>query len=240
MATDRVVPRRDRIRQATQNEIRVTARRLLVEHGRQAVTVNAVAREMGMSGPALYRYYPNHEALMQALTADCYAEVTRDLAGVRTAHEQATASQRIIAMCRMLRTWTTAHRAEFGLMFATPTSTLTSESLSRDAALSFEAVFRDEIVALWLAKPFPVPDLSRFEPSLRQQLTTFSDSISGQLPPAAAHVFLQCWMRLYGLLVMEVFGQVEFAFTDLTPIFEQMLREICTTLGLDWCTDASG
>ncbi|MGV0772918.1 TetR/AcrR family transcriptional regulator [Mycobacterium syngnathidarum] len=234
MATKHVPPRRDRVRQATLNEIRTTARRLLVKDGLRAVTVNAVAREMGMSGPALYRYFPNHEALLQALTADCYTEVTRDLAGVRAAHARATASRRILAMCRALRAWATAHPAEFGLMFATPSNTLGPESLSHEAALTFEAAFRDEIAALWVSKPFPVPDLSHLESSLSGQLNIYSNSIGGQLPPEASHVFLQCWIRLYGLLVMEVFGQVAFAFTDLTPVFEQLLREICQNLGLDY------
>jgi AcrR family transcriptional regulator len=46
------VSRRERVRQATLAEIRAAARRLLIEQGSQAVTINAVAREMGMSGPA--------------------------------------------------------------------------------------------------------------------------------------------------------------------------------------------
>lgn len=234
VATDQSRARRDRVRQATQNEIRDTARQLLVQHGPSAVTVNAVAREMGMSGPALYRYYPNHQALVQALTADCYAEVARELAAVRTAHARSTASRRILAMCRALRSWARTHPAEFGLMFVSPANTLAADSLSHDAAWTFETVFRDEIAALWGSKPFPVPNLSRLDPSLRQQLTDYTHAVSGHLPPEAAYVFLQCWMRLYGLLVMEVFRQVEFAFSDLTPVFEQLLDEICVTLGLDY------
>ena len=56
--------RRERIREATLIEIRTVARELLVRHGSSAVTINAVAREMGMSGPALYRYYASHEELV--------------------------------------------------------------------------------------------------------------------------------------------------------------------------------
>ncbi|WP_246011076.1 TetR/AcrR family transcriptional regulator [Nocardia mexicana] len=232
MTTEKAAPRRDRVRQATMDEIRGTARRLLIDDGPQAVTVTAVARAMGMSGPALYRYYPSHEALVQALTADCYAELTGTLAEVRAARARDGASARILAMCRALRDWATTHPAEFGLVFATPSTTAAPESHSRAAALGFEAVFRDEVAALWAAKPFPVPSLSRLDPSLREQLIAYTASIDEQLPPEAAQVFLQCWIRLYGLLVMEVFRQVEFAFADLTPVFEQLLREICAALGL--------
>lgn len=238
MATEQGLSRRDRVRTATRDEIRATARHLLVEHGPQGVTVNAVARRMGMSGPALYRYYPNHDALVQALTADCYAEVTGELVAIRSAHAHADESGRILAMCRGLRAWARTHPAEFGLIFATPTSTLGPESLSNAAASAFEAAFRDEIAALWNSKPFPVPAISQLDPSLRGQLETYCLSIDGQLPPAAAHVFLHCWIRLYGLLVMEVFRQIEFAYTELTPVFEQLLQEICETLGLRWRAEA--
>ncbi|GAB4583402.1 TetR/AcrR family transcriptional regulator [Nocardia sp. IFM 10818] len=215
-------------------EIRSTARRLLIEQGAQAVTVNAVARAMGMSGPALYRYYPSHEILVQAVTADCYEELTHAITGARTAHAEASESVRLLAMCRAMREWAIAHPAEFGWMFATPSSTLAAESLSHEPALDFEAVFRDEIVTLWAAKPFAVPDPKDLDPSLRRQLTDYSNGIGGQLPPEAAYVFLKCWIRLYGLLCMEVLRQVEFVFDDLTPLFEDLLREICTAFGLEY------
>ncbi|HXB48826.1 MAG TPA: helix-turn-helix domain-containing protein, partial [Streptosporangiaceae bacterium] len=49
--------RRDRVRAATTQEIIQTARRLLVQQGPDAVSLRAIAREMGMTAPALYRYF---------------------------------------------------------------------------------------------------------------------------------------------------------------------------------------
>jgi AraC-like DNA-binding protein len=54
--------RRDRLRAATTQEIIQTARRLLVEQGAEAVSLRAIAREMGMTAPALYRYFGSHES----------------------------------------------------------------------------------------------------------------------------------------------------------------------------------
>ncbi|WP_378737502.1 TetR/AcrR family transcriptional regulator [Nocardia brasiliensis] len=226
--------RRDRVRQATMGEIRDTARRLLLENGAQAVTINAIAREMGMSGPALYRYYPRHEVLVQAITADFYDELTAAVAAARDTHSGAGESVRLLAMCRAMRAWAVAHPAEFGWLFATPSTTLAPDSLSYQSALGFEAVFRNEVAALWLRRPFAVPDLAALDPSLREQLTTYSRGIDGQLPPEAAHVFLKSWIRLYGLLCMEVLRQLDFAFSDLTPVFEEFLREFSADLGLDY------
>ena len=58
--------RRDRVRAATIEEIKETARRLLVTKGPEAVSLRAIAREMGMTAPALYRYFGSREDLLRA------------------------------------------------------------------------------------------------------------------------------------------------------------------------------
>ena len=64
---------RERLRAATIQEIKATARRLLVTQGPHSVTLRAIAREMGMTAPGLYRYFPSHEDLWQDLCHDTYA-----------------------------------------------------------------------------------------------------------------------------------------------------------------------
>lgn len=55
---DSPLSRRERARAATAEELVSTARRLLVAHGPAAVILRAIAREMGMTAPGLYRYAP--------------------------------------------------------------------------------------------------------------------------------------------------------------------------------------
>jgi len=71
----RAPSRRDRVRAATSQEIVATARRLLVEQGVTAVSLRAIAREMGMTAPALYRYYDSHEELLHHLVGDIFTEL---------------------------------------------------------------------------------------------------------------------------------------------------------------------
>jgi len=64
--------RRDRLRAATTAEILQTARRLLVESGPEAVSLRAIAREMGMTAPGLYRYFGSHEELIRHVIAGIF------------------------------------------------------------------------------------------------------------------------------------------------------------------------
>jgi AcrR family transcriptional regulator len=216
-------------------EIHAAARRLLVEQGPAAVTVNAVAREVGMSGPALYHYYAGHDELVGAVTADFFRELATVMEQARDRHDDRPTGDRILAVCRAMRAWATTHPAEFGWIFASPVTPQNRrpESPRHNAALRFERVLLDLTVELWQTRPFPVPDLAELPPSLREQLTAYSTAIEGQLPPEAAHVFLTCWIRLYGLLCMEVLHQLDFAYTDLEPVFEECLRDLARILGLD-------
>ncbi|MEV4475870.1 TetR/AcrR family transcriptional regulator [Nonomuraea sp. NPDC049504] len=228
--------RRERLRRATLEEIHAAARKLLVEQGSAAVTINAVARQVGMSGPALYHYYAGHDELIGAVTADFYRELAATMEQARDARADAPVGERLLAACRAMRTWAVAHPAEFGWIFASPIAppNRRPDSVRYEAAVRFEQVFLDLVVELWQTRPFPVPDPGSLPASLREQLSAYSAAIEGRLPLEAAHVFLSCWIRLYGLLCMEVLHQLDFAFTDAAPLYEECLRDLAAALAIDY------
>src|SRR4051812_23200578 len=75
--------RRERLRRETLAEVSATARRALVREGVEGVSLRAIAREMGMTAPALYRYYASREALLSALVVTLYDELTAALEAAR-------------------------------------------------------------------------------------------------------------------------------------------------------------
>ena len=79
--------RRDRVRAATVEEIKTTARRLLVADGPEAVSLRAIGRAMGMTAPALYRYFGNREELIKHVIADIFSELADDLQALEVAAE---------------------------------------------------------------------------------------------------------------------------------------------------------
>lgn len=102
------------------------------------------------------------------------------------------------------------------------------------AGQDFERVFMEEIAELWRTRPFPAPGEGELDPSIRGQLSAYATATGLTLPVEVIHVFLSCWIRLYGLLCMEVLGQLDFAYSDLEPVFEECLREMAPRLGLDY------
>lgn len=226
--------RRDRVRQATVDEIHETARTLLVAKGSAAVTINAVAREMGMSGPALYHYYASRDALVGAVTADFLRELAEAMERDRDRHADAPLVERFLAACRAMRAWAVAHPVEFEWIFGSSVGGAQHQpdSARHRTGLRFAQVFLDLFVEVWSTRPFPVPDLDELPEALSEQLRAFSRLIDERLPAEAVHVYVTCWSRLYGLLCLEVLHQMDFALTDMEPLFEQCLGELTGTLGL--------
>ena len=235
--------RRDRLRAATMEEIIATARRLLVASGPEAVTLRAIAREMGMTAPGLYRYFDSREELVRHICASIFTELGTD---IRRAIEAAAApaeaadpmaaklTVKMVAACREFRRWALNHQAEFGLLFGVPLPGLDDGryDIADECALAFAGTFFALFLELWNAVPFPVPEAAGIDPGLRDQLQRYRDALGSDLPLGAVLTFLRCWTVLYGGVAMEVFGHMRFALEDPAPMFELTLGELAGLVGL--------
>lgn len=222
--------RRQRVRAATVDEIKDTARRLLTEQGPGAVSLRAIAREMGMTAPGLYRYFPSHEALLEGLCGDLEDELVGELVRARDAIPAERAADRLAATCQAFRDWATARPAEFTLMFASARQHPGRHE--REAARRFGPVFFDVIVEHWQRSRFPVPAPESLSPQLRAQLERFVGALDLPVPVGLAYVFLSGWARLYGMVALEVFGHLGFALTDVGPLFQAEMAALAAQVGL--------
>ncbi|MFG2926708.1 TetR/AcrR family transcriptional regulator [Streptomyces sp. NPDC048305] len=226
--------RRTRISEATRRDIHQSARRLLVTQGGAAVTVNAVARDMGMRGPSLYHYYASRQALVDSMTAEFFDEAAQAVETAGRARPGATTGERFRSACRALRDWALQHPAEFEWVFARPVNEPQQDPASarQRAGTRFARVFLDLITEAWELAPFPAPDPATMTDALRAELDGYARLIGGPLPPEAVYVYVTCWIRLYGHLCMEVLNQMNFVLTDMEPFFEQCLDELLATLSM--------
>jgi len=235
--------RRDRMRAATVDEIIQTARRLLVESGPEAMSLRAIAREMGMTAPGLYRYFDSHEELLRNVCASIFTELAQDIRQAIAAAGAPAATPdemtvkltvKLVAACREFRRWALNHQGEFALLFGVPLPGLDRGryDIADECALAFAGTFFALFLELWKMAPFPVPDAAAIDPGLRGQLERYRDELGTDLPLGAVLTFLRCWMVLYGAVAMEVFGHLSFALEDPAPMFEITLTDLATLIGL--------
>lgn len=236
--------RRDRVRAATAQEIKQTARRLLVDQGTEAVTLRAIAREIGMTAPALYRYFGSHEELLRSVVGDIFTELADDLyAAIRAVSARGgTVVEKLIAACREFRHWGLTHKPEFGLVFGTPIAgvEMDHDDFTQECGRRFGGTFLGLFLELWQRAPFPVPAEDEIDPGLLAQLLHYRGTLGRDLPgisemPAGGMLtFLRCWIRLYGAVALEILGHMKFALEDSSPMFELTLSELAELIGQDY------
>ncbi|MQS15551.1 TetR/AcrR family transcriptional regulator [Streptomyces kaniharaensis] len=230
-----VLTRRERARQATIAEIKSVGRELLAGEGESGVTIRAIAREMGMTAPAVYRYFTSHELLIRALRADVFAEAARAvLTGADDGAARDDALGRLLAAGRALRRWALSHRHEFSFVLGrspvSPDDACDDEA--QDAGWVFGSAFAGLLFELWLTRPFPVPAESELAPELVEQLNGLRISRQLDLPVGAIAVMLSGWVRLHGVICLDVLGHLAFVLPDAEAFFEHELHRLCTELGM--------
>lgn len=240
-----MVNRRERVRAATVQEIKDVARRQLVTEGPSAVSLRAIAREMGMTAPALYRYFPSFDHLVRSLVGDLFKEVCAAMEDTRDLVPESDSTARLIAVARTFRAWSVGHRPEFGLLFGTPlpgAPVSTGEvitpapagadlsALAKAGGARFGEIFFGVFSDVWRQHKFAAPAADDLDPELVRQLSSYRRVLGATLPIGVMYTIIGSWMRLYGLVSLEVFQHLQFAFTDAEPFFEQQLSELVAAL----------
>ena len=111
--------RRDRVRAATIEEIKETATRMLREHGADLRFAD-IARDMGMTAPALYRYFNDRDELLSALMVDGFQEMSDVLTAALDATAPDDLAGRIRAAAIAYRDFAKADPSRFSLLFGLP------------------------------------------------------------------------------------------------------------------------
>ncbi|MDV9172471.1 TetR/AcrR family transcriptional regulator [Streptomyces sp. W16] len=83
--TARTPTPRERFREQTRSEIKELALRQLASGGSSGFSLTRIAKALGLSGPALYRYYGSRDALVDALVTDAYLDIAHAIDDAGTA-----------------------------------------------------------------------------------------------------------------------------------------------------------
>ena len=113
-------PMRQRYRAQVRGEVKQAALRQLAQSGPAGLSVSAISKELGVSGPALYRYFASRDELLTELVIDAYhdlAEALRDAAGQAAGREPLA---RLEALARAYRSWAVAQPHRYRLLFGPP------------------------------------------------------------------------------------------------------------------------
>jgi len=111
---------RQRFRAQIREEIKQAALRQLANSGPAGVSVNAIGKELGVSGPALYRYFASRDELLTELVIDAYDDLAAALHAAINQTPTRAPRRRFEALAHAYRAWALAQPHRYRLLFGPP------------------------------------------------------------------------------------------------------------------------
>lgn len=214
---------RARARRELVRQIADAARDQLAEVGAAALSVRAVTRQLGMAPSAVYRYFPNRDALLTALITDAYVGLADAAADAEAAVPRADLLGRWLAVHRAVRAWALAHPHEYALIYGSPVPGYRAPEDTTVPAARVALLLAGVAMDAWGADGAdaapggsgspgePVPDALLAD--ARTVLGLALSSRPADARPAAESVDLRvplavvdAWTELFGCVSFELFG----------------------------------
>ncbi len=192
--------RRERFREETKVEAKRIALEQLAEQGLAGISVNAIAKRMGVTGPALYRYFKGRDDLLNDLVRDAWHDLADTVEGSVAATSGTPPAERFRAFAEAFRAWGVTQPHRYLLLFGTP---LPGYHAPPDTIMAAHRTMS----ALLGVLPHE-GEATSGSSTLDAQLVAWAGSRGeGEVPPAVLLTGLRAFSRLHGVLSLEVTGQ---------------------------------
>lgn len=203
--------RRDRVRAATVDEIKRTALELMREQGTTNIRFSDIARAMGMTPPALYRYFSDRDALLTQLIVDGYNELGAYVAAARDAVPADDLPGRLLASAQAYRRWARQEPQRFALLFGLPVPGYAApeEGPTSEAARGAMRQLSDQFLAARKRGVLRPPLLREVDEPVIVCATGRSGSDGAALPPETFQAMTHAWAALHGFVCLEAYGHFD-------------------------------
>jgi AcrR family transcriptional regulator len=221
---------RDRARAELTAEITAAARRQLAEVGAAALSLRAVARELGMASSALYRYFPSRDDLLTRLIIDGYDALG---AAAEPADDPAAPSQvRWLAVCRAVRAWALAHPHEYALLYGSPVPGYRAPADTVPAAARVGVVLGRILGDAARRGELPTASGERDVDLVSDDAVAVLGGEHPALDDAVRVRALMAWSALYGTISFELFGHFVGSVQDADRYFDRAMGDLAALIGL--------
>lgn len=223
---------RARARASISDEIKAAALSQIQADGASALSLRAVAREVGMVSSAIYRYFASRDELLTALIVDAY-----DALGAAAEQGEAAAPRRDLrarwlATGRAVRAWALAHPHEYALIHGSPVPGYAAPDATIGPATRVPRLLMgilEDHHALGGQSRHPLP---RIPAGVRADLRAMQAAFATDVPNSLLLAGLAGWTELYGTISFEIFGQFQNVIAEHDRYFDTQMRRIADDVGL--------
>lgn len=198
-------------RERLESEIVRLGRAQLAQVGPAALSLRAVARELGMASSAVYRYVPSRDALLTRLIVESYDSLGQAVEEAEAVVDRSDLAGRWHAVGTTLRRWALAHPHDWALLYGTPVP-------GYDAPAEQTGPAGTRVTSLLIGLLVDIAGSGRAATPHRAEPADEAEQLARtvlgqlgldeqQLPPALVLAGLAAWTLLVGAVSSEVFEQ---------------------------------
>ena len=224
--------RRERMRAATLAEIKQHAWAQVSEGGALSISLRGIAREMGMTSSALYRYFDSQDQLIGELIADGYESLAEALEEAeRAVPAELDSGEHFMCLARAYREWALDHAAEYALIFGSPMcDPKDNPRVKEQHWRGIDVLFRSMIKGI-LSGALQPDNLPPPTALLKKQFKEWQKQMGSPLSPEALAGCMFIWSLLHGAISLELFGQIPPYLLPAHDLYEQQVRAALLLLG---------
>ncbi|MFE5836530.1 TetR/AcrR family transcriptional regulator [Arthrobacter sp. NPDC056493] len=225
---------RERARAQTIADIVRLGRQHLAQHGAAALSLRAVARDLGVVSSAVYRYVESRDELLTLLLVDAYDELGDEVDAAVGAVADGDFRGRFAALARAVRGWALREPARYALLFGSPVPGYQAPA-ERTTGPGTRVVIKlvGILDAAYRAASFAAPEGRALAPALAADLEAIRGELHLAVPDALLARGALVWTSLFGAVSFEVFGQYGAGtFTAPDELFEHHIAVLADLAGL--------
>ncbi len=205
---------RERYRAQVRAEVKQAALNQLAESGPAGLSVSAIGKQLGVSGPALYRYFASRDELLTELVIDAYHDLADALRHAPSTQPRA----RLEDIARAYRSWALAQPHRYRLLFGPPLP-----GYDAHAQRLVEAAQASMKVLLGVLRELGDRTANPPAEPLASQLLALARTYGPGVDAAIALRAITIWSRLHGFVNLEIAGNFASMGIDPGNLFEAEL-----------------
>ncbi|MBI5932470.1 MAG: TetR/AcrR family transcriptional regulator [Chloroflexi bacterium] len=216
--------------QNLQEAIKETAWKQIAEFGAPALSLRAIARELKITAPAIYNYFPRRDDLVTALIVDAFNSLADSQRQVVANISASKLEARFTAQGIAYREWALEYEQRYQLIFGTPIpGYVAPEDVTTPAAAWALTPLIETIQALYEAGKLRVERLPKLMPALKSMLVAwkgFVDQSGVDVHIESLYLAYAVWSRVHGLVSLELSHHTPSFITDPGEIFRREIESL--------------
>lgn len=207
--------------------IKETAWRQIAKTGAAALSLRAIARELGITAPAIYNHFHRRNDLVTALIVDAFTSLGESQKEAIDYLPKEDLKTRISTLGLAYREWAITYPQRYQLIFGTPIPGYEAPAEITEPAASRSLLpLINTLQACWNTGTLRTDRFAPMTPALKVMLETWS-TFTGGVEAEVLYSALVIWSRVHGLAMLEIGKQLPSFITDPSDVFR---REINTIL----------